>query len=389
MRPPTGRSRASPRPRSRQACRGGRALRGRRGQPADGQGAPLPRVLGTIFSEVGLIRPDFVIWTGDTVYGYCDTRDELEAEYRAFAAAARPLAGAVPLYNSPGNHEIHRGADLRHPRSRALRPALLARRSSAATSASSTAPSTVAGAHFIALDTDAPAARGRGRRPAARMAEAGPRSQQGRASHLRLHPHGVLLLAADRQTGGQQPSADRQPRRARGALPALPVKAVFSGHEHVYWREPAEQHDGIDYFVLGGAARPSTPLPTAAASRTTWWSGCRADQVSYEVIEPGRLYLQDLRRRGPRGGASGSSTRTTSAAPAAAGHRRRGAGLLGRCERLEATAETRQRDKPVPISGVSHQLLRRRAGGKLRLHIEGPPVGQGSFLVTVKPKPKT
>jgi hypothetical protein len=53
------------------------------------QSGPLPRVLGTILSEAGLIRPDFVIWTGDTVYGYCDTREELEGEYRAFAAAAR------------------------------------------------------------------------------------------------------------------------------------------------------------------------------------------------------------------------------------------------------------------------------------------------------------
>ncbi|MES1228196.1 MAG: hypothetical protein ABUL72_05955, partial [Armatimonadota bacterium] len=36
------------------------------------QGAPLPPVLKTIFAEIGLLRPDFVIWTGDTVYGYCD-----------------------------------------------------------------------------------------------------------------------------------------------------------------------------------------------------------------------------------------------------------------------------------------------------------------------------
>src|SRR4051812_37738760 len=53
-----------------------------------GKGAPLPRVLRTIFDEIGLLAPDLVLWSGDTVYGYCDTRAELEAEYDAFFAVA-------------------------------------------------------------------------------------------------------------------------------------------------------------------------------------------------------------------------------------------------------------------------------------------------------------
>src|ERR1700732_1430866 len=75
------------------------------------KGAPLPRVLGAVVSEIALIRPDFVLWTGDTVYGYCDTGKELEAEYQAFRAKAKPLEGVVPLFNAPGNHEIHGDQD--------------------------------------------------------------------------------------------------------------------------------------------------------------------------------------------------------------------------------------------------------------------------------------
>src|SRR6201999_1806919 len=41
---------------------------------ATAQGAPMPRVVRTIFDEIGLVRPDFALWSGDTVYGYCDTR---------------------------------------------------------------------------------------------------------------------------------------------------------------------------------------------------------------------------------------------------------------------------------------------------------------------------
>src|SRR5438045_9361203 len=51
--------------------------------------APLPRVLKTIFDEIRLIRPDFVLWTGDTVYGYDDKPEELAKEYDDFATLAK------------------------------------------------------------------------------------------------------------------------------------------------------------------------------------------------------------------------------------------------------------------------------------------------------------
>src|SRR5438067_752637 len=41
------------------------------------KGAPVPHVLGTIFSEIRVIRPDFVLWTGDVLYGYGDKPAEL------------------------------------------------------------------------------------------------------------------------------------------------------------------------------------------------------------------------------------------------------------------------------------------------------------------------
>jgi len=64
-----------------------------------GPGAPLPRVLKTIFREIRLIRPDLVLWTGDTVFGYTDNCDQLKAEYDDFIELAK--RADVPIFNAP------------------------------------------------------------------------------------------------------------------------------------------------------------------------------------------------------------------------------------------------------------------------------------------------
>src|SRR5258706_7922816 len=74
-----------------------------------GKGAPIPRTTRTVFEEIGLIRPDLVVWTGDTVYGYGDSPSELAREYDRFESLAKKAG--VPLFNAPGNHEIHRADD--------------------------------------------------------------------------------------------------------------------------------------------------------------------------------------------------------------------------------------------------------------------------------------
>ena len=70
-----------------------------------GRGAPQPRTVDTIFSEVRMIHPAFVVWSGDVVYGYGADSKELAAEYAVFLKSARRIG--VPFFNAPGNHEIH------------------------------------------------------------------------------------------------------------------------------------------------------------------------------------------------------------------------------------------------------------------------------------------
>src|SRR5437764_13104393 len=72
-----------------------------------GHGDPMPPALREICTEIGLIRPDFVVWTGDTIHGYDDTPGEAAAEYRAFRQSAALCR--TPFFNIPGNHELGGG----------------------------------------------------------------------------------------------------------------------------------------------------------------------------------------------------------------------------------------------------------------------------------------
>jgi hypothetical protein len=165
-----------------------------------------------------------------------------------------------------------------------------------------------------------------------------------------------------------------------------PVKAVFSGHEHVYWRETAEQHDGIDYFVAGGAGAPLYASPDRGGFSHYIVVRISGSAVSYEAVEPGRLYLEDAQAKaGEHRFWIVNSDDFAQPIPL------RGIDVdvpasLGKCGDLEVTSTARKRDAEVAVAGVTIASCSPASGGKLRLHIDGPPVGQGSFLVTVRRK---
>jgi hypothetical protein len=351
------------------------------------QGAPLPRVLGTILSEVGLIRPDFVIWTGDTVYGYCDTREELEAEYQAFRSAARPLAGAVPLYNAPGNHEIHSGQTCASPAERLCGPPC-SEEAFRGHFGQLWGSFDSAGAHFIALDTDVPGAQdaisGEQLEWLRRDLEA---NKGARAIFVFTHTEFYSSPVIDKPAGTSHPAVANR-WELQDLFRRYPVKAVFSGHEHVYWHEPAEQHDGIDYFVTGGSGASLYASPDRGGFSHYMVVRLSGEKVSYEVIEPGRLYLEDAPARTGESRFWIVNSNDFATPLPLRGIDVEVAARLGSCKDLEVTSETRSRDKVVPIPGVTIASCAAAPGGKLRLHVEGPPVGQGSFLVTVKRKEK-
>jgi len=317
-----------------------------------GRNAPLPRVTRQIFSEIGMIRPDFVLWSGDVVYGYGDTPAELSREYDRFAAGAA-LAHA-PLFDAPGNHEIHH-RDGEPCEDRAAEREFMRRFGSLYGSFDA------GGAHFIALDTAQVCSEDRIDGDQRAWLEADLEAHRtARAIFVFTHTEFFSSKTIDPDAAKGHPEM-----QGREGLIALfrryPVRAVFSGHEHVYWRE---SHDGIDYFIAGGAGAPLYASPDRGGFSHYVVVRLSGDKLTYDLVEPGHLYVEkgpDLHGRPTTWIVNGNDADiplrgAEIGAPAA----------LGACRALSAESNLRKTDGtpvpvPVSIAGCAGQGRSRRA----------------------------
>ena len=125
-----------------------------------------------------------------------------------------------------------------------------------------------------------------------------------------------------------------------------PVRAVFSGHEHVYWRET---HDGIDYFIAGGAGAPLYASPDRGGFSHYVIVRLSGDALTYDVVEPGHLYVEtgvDL-----RGAATTWIVNGNDADIPLRGAEIAAPGSLGPCRKLSAQSNLRKTDgTPVPVA---------------------------------------
>jgi 3',5'-cyclic AMP phosphodiesterase CpdA len=71
-------------------------------------GMPFPKVTADIMREVGLLGPAFTLYTGDAIFGYKQSRQQMLNELDRFRALAD--SSRVPLFNVPGNHEAQSSA---------------------------------------------------------------------------------------------------------------------------------------------------------------------------------------------------------------------------------------------------------------------------------------
>jgi Calcineurin-like phosphoesterase len=261
-------------------------------RPTD-KGAPLPPVLSTIFGEVATIHPDLVLWTGDTIYGYCDSKSDLETEYERFFTLAQ--AAGVSLYNVPGNHEIHPSSDCKgsseptggHCDGNCSLSAFQEQFGGPYSSFD------VGGVHFIGLNTEDL------EKPGAILGTQLAWLEKDLAEHrgdraIFVFSHGQFYSSPHL---GPSRSQSHRTIGNRVALHELfrnyPVRGVFSGHIHLFWHEPPEDHDQIDYFVAGGAGAPLYATPENGGFShylLVRVSGTGRDtKVTYDVIEPGHL----------------------------------------------------------------------------------------------------
>jgi hypothetical protein len=329
-----------------------------------GKGAPIPRVTRTIFDEIGLIRPDFVFWTGDALYGYGDTPAELAREYQQFESLA--VIAGVPLFNAPGNHEIHRTDD-----------SLCSSPQSIAAPDSETQfvrhfgnlyGSFDAGrAHFIALNT---AAFCHEDKIDGAQLEWLKRDLEANKNAAAIFVFGHTEWFSSPQIDA--PAADgHEALRNRDELHALfrkyPVKAVFSGHEHLYWRE---SHDGIDYFIAGGGGAPLYASPDRGGFSHYIVVQLSDGGVAYDVVQPGHLSVEDA---GRAAGAKKIWVVNSNDADIPLRGVSLDASRIGPCPAIRVRSDLRRRDgTPVPIPVSKLSCSGSKGGSRLRLGLIAP-----------------
>ena len=76
-------------------------------RPADPTATP-SAITGPMISDMMQYKPDFILWTGDAIAGKDPTNPTLiQQEYQAFLNLLHTQAPGVPVFFSPGNHELN------------------------------------------------------------------------------------------------------------------------------------------------------------------------------------------------------------------------------------------------------------------------------------------
>ena len=240
-----------------------------------GHGEPMPEALAVICREIGLVRPSFTFWTGDSIEGYSDTVDEANGEYDVFLRAANLTE--VPMFSAPGNHEF--SLDTK------LLPVYEKRMGALYGSFD------YGNSHFVAVNTTAVLDDGTlesGSLDPAQWAwlEADLKAHQSSKNIFVFMHHYPFGPVGDDPTldSGMESAAVRD--RFHALMVKYGVRAVFASHDHLYWHA---KKDGVDYYVSGGAGAPLDALPTEGGFLHYLIVHVDGNQTSIDIMQPWHL----------------------------------------------------------------------------------------------------
>lgn len=236
-----------------------------------GRGVPMPPTAQEIFSEVALLHPNFVLWTGDTIYGSDDTIPEANQEYDTFLRAAS--LAEVPIYNAPGNHEIHDRPEMAR---------LYVQRMGELYGSFD-----YGSVHFIAINTADFGMKGGVNTEQFHWLEQD--LETNKNAHLIVVFTHYPLFPKNAEEG----FFDRANRDALHQLfRKYGVKYVFSGHEHLYY---STVQDGVHYIVSGGAGAPSDAAVDDGGFQNYLLCHVDGDLIHITVMQPWRLFAKVVR----------------------------------------------------------------------------------------------
>lgn len=226
-------------------------------------GMPFPAISYTIMREFALLRPAFVLCTGDTIWGYQDTREEMLAELDSFRSLAD--SAGVPLFNVPGNHEVQSN------------PSALAVLQEWGHDLYGSFD--VGQYHFIALNTEEIEREGRVTGEQLEWLEADLAASTGAEASF-VFMHRPLFSWFQGDFNPDDGEILQRLFREHG------VRAVFSAHDHFYYEE---QHDGVRYVTVGGGGAPTYAQPPAGGFAHYVLVTVSPGEVQYNVVEPNRI----------------------------------------------------------------------------------------------------
>ncbi len=201
-----------------------------------GPGLPPTHTFRELLKEVGTICPEFVLSSGDMLYG----NEETLSQYKQEVAWMKPLIQTLPcpFFNVAGNHEINNRPEFLQTYTAAFGPLY--------------GSFDFGGIRFLAVCTELPA-----QSPSVFGAELSwlKRILSTKKPTVVFQHHPVFV----RGTNSEKESAGVADHEAIHKLYLHGgVVMVVEGHDHIYNRQV---HDGIDYRIAGGAGAPMDGPP--------------------------------------------------------------------------------------------------------------------------------
>ena len=224
---------------------------------------PLSQLTHQIMRELRLLRPAFVLYTGDRIWGYRESRQEMLNAYDRFRALAETVG--VPFYAALGNHEMQSDPA-------AVEVALEA--------GNELWGSFEAGPyHVVVLNTDLVNLEGRITGAQLAWLEEDLAANAGSA--------GIFVLMHRPLFSWFQGDFNPDDAAALQALFArYPVRAVFAGHDHFHYEE---EHGRIRYITTGGGGGTLYAQPHRGGFAHYLLVHASPEGVDVEVVEPGHL----------------------------------------------------------------------------------------------------
>ena len=302
-----------------------------------------PRVTQRMFAELRLLRPAFVLYTGDFMWGYGASRQEMLNDIDRFRALADSTG--VPLYNAPGNHEMQSDED-------AIR--LLEERGHDLYGSFDVGPW-----HFVALNTDEFCLEGR----------VHGRQLEWLRDDLRRNAEaaGIFVFMHRPMHSWFQGDFNPDDRELLHELFATHrVRAVFAAHDHFHH---AEEHDGVRYLTVAGAGSPMYAQPPRGGFAHYVIVSVAGGEVDVNVVETGRLDVEHV--------AGNDGVEPLTIARVSNGTDR---DLLVRNLELRVPRLAREQDYAIAVEYVDWERTRRRPPAQLRSVTD---LGDGSVRLSV------